>query len=406
MNNTGTRLIAFVLTLSAWTALSGRPAVARDAVAADTCGSGSTSHCVDASIGKSVTGHNRMTIGVTLCPVGATDRTRCRAIPHVMVDTGSTGLRIQATAIRGSVHDFAPALSRQNRPLVECQKFVGVHNYAWGSIRRADVYIGTEVVHDLAVEFVNDPDYRAPRSCRSNSTVTSNGTLGIGWRRIDALTFQAYGSSGNPTLNAQNDDNHLHNPVAMLATHNNGEVFDFPALKDGDTSVPGTITFGVDTDASNTIPASASYVPLDRNGHFTTTLFKRSYPDSYIDSGTTDLTFASTQIRKCPGTIATNSYFNPSNTYFAATLHENPGALPADGTRDPDVAIRFLIADQPTSCNAHPPDVGYTATGTKAPDLFVWGAPFFIGRRVFLVQGRNAGGSSAETGQLYAFGPE
>jgi len=69
---------------------------------------------------------------VTICTPGTSN---CQAIDHVLVDTGSTGLRIVSSVL-------SPSLSLQQQtangsPVVECGQFAD--GFTWGPVKLADV---------------------------------------------------------------------------------------------------------------------------------------------------------------------------------------------------------------------------------------------------------------------------
>ena len=81
-------------------------------------------------------GFNRMVVSVTMCDPGTE---HCATIDDIMVDTGSTGLRLEASAMPSSL--TLPAFTGPDgKPLAECLRFV--HDDAWGPLYRADLRIG------------------------------------------------------------------------------------------------------------------------------------------------------------------------------------------------------------------------------------------------------------------------
>ncbi len=125
-------------------------------------------------------GFNRMVVSVTVCEPG-TDR--CATIDDVMVDTGSTGLRLEASAVPAWL-SLPPVLGPGSRSLAECLRFV--HDTAWGPLVRADVRLGGLTARQLPLQIIDDADGPQPAACpRSDVRPTSNGTLGIGQHLFD-----------------------------------------------------------------------------------------------------------------------------------------------------------------------------------------------------------------------------
>src|SRR5579883_1339802 len=89
------------------------------------------------------TADNTPYVSVTLCAPGST--TNCQTIDHVLVDTGSVGLRIFASVINASL---LSALSSEtdaySNAIGSCYGFVD--GYMFGSVRQANFQIGGETV--------------------------------------------------------------------------------------------------------------------------------------------------------------------------------------------------------------------------------------------------------------------
>src|SRR5690606_21145320 len=82
---------------------------------------------------------NLLLTSVTICTPGSSSQ--CQTIPDVLVDTGSFGLRIMASALNG---DATPTIVRNNAnvPLFECARFAD--GLTWGAIERVDVRMSDE----------------------------------------------------------------------------------------------------------------------------------------------------------------------------------------------------------------------------------------------------------------------
>ena len=126
-------------------------------------------------------GFNRMVVRLTVCDPG-TDH--CATIDDIMVDTGSTGLRLEASAIPSTL--ILPAFTGPDgKPLAECLRFV--HDDAWGPLYRADLRMGGLSAKNLPIQIIADDAQAAdpPGVPKSTATPTSNGTLGIGPHLLD-----------------------------------------------------------------------------------------------------------------------------------------------------------------------------------------------------------------------------
>lgn len=349
-------------------------------------------------------------VTVTVCSPGSS--TRCKTIDHVLVDTGSIGLRV----LRSAVRDLdLPALSLPDDPAagttggaaVECYPFVvgGI----WGPVVRGDVQIGGERASALPLQLVDDvqpPLHAAPADClaaadgtllTSVTTLQAKGVLGIGMIRYDcglacasstsAGSYVQYYtcSSSGCTPSKMSADDQLQNPIAHFPVNNNGSALVLPAIPDtGASTVRGRLIMGIGTQSNNQLPVSAQLVFVDADPaspgylYVTTTVNGRSYPSSYIDTGSNGIFFEDPSIaRQCAGSAdAGSQWYCPS-----AVMHLNATVHDATATAAP-VEFSLASADMlfSTSNLAFADLGGSPGTGS---DAFVWGLPFYYGRTVF-----------------------
>ncbi len=326
-------------------------------------------------------GFNRMVVSVTVCEPG-TDR--CTTIDDVMVDTGSTGLRLEASAVPSSLH--LPAFSGPDgKPLAECLHFV--HDAAWGPLSRADVRIGGMTASNLAIQVIADGGAAQPAECPvSDVKPTSNGTLGVGPWLVDCPgdcvqderrpgVFAQDGGAWSPLRGPVDRAYRLRNPAAAFPGHDDGVAFDLPMPPDkGAAQIIGTLTFGIGK-ASNDQFGGARVIRLDVRGRFTTRYGGRAYPESYIDSGTETNLLPEGDVPRCEG-MPWAFCANPSRN-LAATM------VGRDGT---SVDVAFRVGDYRGALDRHVGAWdGFAEVGTPTSGAFVWGAPFFLGRRVFVI---------------------
>src|SRR3569832_2044600 len=87
------------------------------------------------------TAFNEPYVSITICAPGST--TNCQTIDHIILDTGSVGLRIIKPVINAGLMAALPTESDSlGTPVGECYKYV--NSYAFGSVRQADFAIGWE----------------------------------------------------------------------------------------------------------------------------------------------------------------------------------------------------------------------------------------------------------------------
>lgn len=203
-------------------------------------------------------GFNRMVVSVTVCAPGTQ---RCATIDDVMVDTGSTGLRIEASALPASL-GLPPVLGPDAAPLGECLRFV--HSAAWGPLVRADVRLGVLTARNIPIQVFDDGAQEQPDGCpRSDVRPTANGTLGIGVHLLDCQAtceqsatapgvFELQAGSWVPLSGSVAPAFRVPNPVSRFQVHSNGIIIDLPAARPGgEKEVTGTLTFGLGTATDN-----------------------------------------------------------------------------------------------------------------------------------------------------------
>ena len=346
-------------------------------------------------------------VNVTVCRPGTAS---CQTIDHVLLDTGSYGLRLLASALDTSL--ALPAVKTPSgADAAECGKFIS--GYTWGAVRQADVKMADEVAAGISIQVIGDggANYAAtPASCSSAgnnlgslAAMGAKGILGVGLFKQDcgsACAQAAIGgvyyacSGGACTASAMPLASQVGNPVAAFAVNNNGVLVTLPAVGTaGLTSVSGTLIFGVNTQANNTI-AGEMVFKTDAGGDFSTTYKGKTYGSSFIDSGSNGYFFTDATIRTCSG----GDFFCP-----AAPLALSATNTAADGSASDTVAFNVVNLVQLAS-TVRAAQVGGTLTGTASAgnsDYFDWGLPFFYGRRVFVVmEGATVNG---KTGPLWAY---
>jgi hypothetical protein len=327
-------------------------------------------------------------VNVTVCTPGGSS---CQTIDHVLVDTGSWGLRVFASQLPPSV-----ALPQQTNasgvPLAECMQFFD--GYTWGSVRLADVQIGGERAASLPIQVIDQNYAAVPTSCSNTgaarntpSTLAANGILGIGVFKHDcgaACANQAIagayyactGTSCAPTAVAQ--ARQVANPVPYFGADGNGVIVSLPAVPSGSAaSVTGALIFGIGTQSNNALGGSTQVIGVDPlRGVFTTTENGTTYSGSIIDSGSTGLFFATNQLPVCAS--PNQSYYCPNATeQLSAT---NQGANGVTSAVTFNVGNAAQIWQSSGGASAMPLFAGPAFVGSQ---VFDWGLPFFYGRTVY-----------------------
>lgn len=348
---------------------------------------------------------NTLFTTVTLCVHGTTT---CQTIDHIQVDTASYGFRVLASALNSTMLNALPVASASDgHPLVECAQFAD--GYSWGPVSVADLQVGGETANSLPIQIIGSdvsPSYypishtTVPAACIqgytgnaiSENTVDSfgaNGIIGIGVFKQDCgLSCQNGTSAGvyysciSDTSSAVNCTgiavpvaNQVLNPVPLFTTDNNGSIIVLPtAPAAGETTLTGSLIFGIDTETNN-VSGTQTVLTVDDYGDFTTIFNSQTYDTSFIDSGSNGLFFQDNAITQCS---SGDGFYCPTS---ALAFTANLGITPTTGSFTSLYTASFGIAnaDNMTSTFSVLPQLGGTYSDATT---FDWGLPFFYGKRV------------------------
>jgi hypothetical protein len=348
---------------------------------------------------------NGLFASARLCVPGST--TNCQTFDHLLVDTGSVGVRVLESEL---ILALPEVTSAAGLPLAECTPFVD--GTSWGPVRRADVLLGGETAANLPIQIIGERTFAMPASCTGSAitdfkTLAANGILGVGVYLQDcgAGCAQLVASHANSGLYYECSsaqacaiaavplEQQVSHPVAAFPVDNNGVVIQLPSIDPGGApSVPGLLTFGIGTQANNGL-GNATVLALDRSGFFGTTFpVGGATYTGYLDSGSNGLFFlnaATTNIKMCTGGLS--SFYCPIlTTDLSAVLSSINGTSATIAFSVANAAklsaIAFAFSDLAGPMPGFPRDL--TVPG------FDWGLPFFFGRSVYTAiegQGTPAG---------------
>ena len=339
-------------------------------------------------------------VTVTLCDTSG----HCKSIDHVVVDTGSYGLRVLQSAVAGLnlPADSVVTGSGTTASLGECVGFLSGH--MWGSVTHASLQMASETTAALPVQVIGASDLPAASATPCNSPgpdvgtlqgIGGNGLLGIGPFVGDAGTYYACSAGVCTALAGPPSGERVVNPVASIVntTDTNGVVLQMPAVPDAGAPLAyGTLSFGVDTQADNATSGLAA-IPLDSSGYLVVTAMGTAYPQSFTDSGS-NFYFA-----PFGSSIPTDSqqHFIPSSlltlpiTLASAGGAAYPTSLQSQMLIDNYSSMNFAV-------NLAFNDIGAAiSSGSLGVDL---GMPFFYGKRVAYVIDRQP--SALGSGPLVA----
>ncbi|MBF0539788.1 MAG: DUF3443 domain-containing protein [Nitrospirae bacterium] len=346
---------------------------------------------------NSVGYYNKPCVSVTVCTAGTST---CQTINDILLDTGSSGLRIFKQVLSVSLVQATVG----SGSLAECIQYVdGSSN--WGPVQKAGVILGTEPAVQVPIQVIDPTFGGIPATC-TNATQSPvdtgyNGILGVSPFVQDcgsgcansAANSMYYSCNGASCIGvAVPLSSQVQNPVALLPQDNNGVIVQLPAVAlGGVTSVNGSLILGIGTQSNNS-PSQVTVYPTDQYGEFTTKFNGISY-SSFIDTGSNGLFFASpskTTLPNCP--YPNDSWFCPlTTTSLTAT---NAGAFGS-----PSGTVSFQIGNFNSLASSS--NNVFVEIGGNDSQEFDWGLPFNFGRNIYYgIEGTK---SSLGTGPYFAY---
>ncbi len=354
---------------------------------------------------------NLLFTSLTICAPGTTS---CQTIDHIQVDTGSSGLRVLASALTAVT---LPLVTSGQSALLECTQFVD--GSSWGPLRTADVKIAGETAAAQTIQVIGESDYSTPPSgcVPSGGTLEdsvaafgANGVLGVGPFIQDcgpgcATTTSNgiyYVCSSNGNCQQTTNTQQVSNPVAAFAADNNGVIIQLPAVAaSGASTLSGSLIFGIGTQANNGLGSAQVYTVSTSNGSLITTYKGSTLNDSFIDSGSNALYFPDGSIPTCPSSSRAPGFFCPPSTLsLTATLQGQNGTSTSINFSVANADSLFSGAASVTAAsNLGAPNTA--TTGFNSASTFDWGLPFYYGRSVFTALEQH--NTSAGQGPYFAF---
>ena len=340
---------------------------------------------------------NTLLTSVTLCSPGGGN---CQTIDNILVDTGSTGLRIMESVIDGNLG--LSGVTSGGDVVHECVSFAD-NTLLWGPVKTADVRLANQTASSISIQVVSaatTPD--SPAGCggaaaRTPAELGANGILGIGTLKNDCGSACSVVANNNYYFGCTRIgcngvtvalDQQVSNPIAAFPTHNNGSLIRLPAVPlAGTISVEGELLLGINTASNNTLGTAKTF-PADT---FTTRYKGVDYP-GFIDSGTGAIFFADS-LTLC----ANRQSYCPASTTALSAIN-----IAASGLQDA-VSFSIVNADGADASLTAAPGLGASTNALYfgfAND-FLWGLPFFYGRPVFTALEDTA--LTASSGPFFAY---
>jgi hypothetical protein len=327
-------------------------------------------------------------VSVTVCVPGTST---CQTIDNVLVDTGSSGLRIVSSALAALP---LPQQTSGSNPVVECFPFVS--GYTWGPVETADVEIAGEKASSTPIQVLSD-DFTAPSGCTGfgasqNTTLDANGIVGVGLFTQDCGDYctvvqtapgdpNLYYECSSPTVCAPVGESlaqQVPNPVSLFSTDNNGVIIELPTVSaGGEPSVSGSLVFGIGTQSNNALSGTTVYT-ADDSGSFTTTYKGTAYPGSFIDSGSNGYYFLDSSLTGITECSDATGFYCPGSTVNVSATNQ--------GQNGNSNTINFSIESADTLFNSNDSaysDLGGISGTTPQNFYFDLGLPFFFGRNLY-----------------------
>jgi hypothetical protein len=324
---------------------------------------------------------------VTVCAPGST--TNCQTIGGILVDTGSSGLRILSSALTISLPQQS---GTSGDPIVECLPFVD--GITWGPVQTTDMTIAGEEAKSLPIQVVGSSNFSTiPTGCSSMgtpeddlTTLGANGILGVGNYAQDCGTACTVSGASNPGLyyacpdsgcevTTESVSSQVQNPVVLFATDNNGVIIELPSVTGAETSVSGSMIFGIGTRSNNALGSATVYTIDPSSGNFTTVFDNVTYADaSFLDTGSNAIYFLDSNTTGLPICTDATFWYCPTTTQSLSAT--NQGANGASGS------VNFVVGNADTLTASATIGVANGLAGPN-PGTFDWGLPFFFGRNVY-----------------------
>jgi hypothetical protein len=367
---------------------------------------------------------NEPVVTLTICNPGTagTGAEVCRTIDRVLLDTGSSGLRIFGSLISGLTLTQMTTAGGKN--VAKCTNYAD-GTAQWGPVKSADLKLGGETVFRVNVQVIDANYAIIPTIPASGSTPASsdcdgaendptlagyNGILGVGVLDRDCGSLCVSSSAPKLYFTCNSSSSvcisdtvalalQVQNPVAAMTASStsdniddsNGSALILPSIPStGAATALGYLVFGVGTRSNNVPGATATVFKTNENGYFTTTYAGRTL-NSFIDSGSNGLFFpATSQNPTCSNWFCPTKALNLTATQVAYT-----------GGSTKAVSFQIINAEQVfVSQNYAYSNLG----GEMLMATFDWGLPFFFGRTIYTgIRGKSATINGVDTGTTWPY---
>ncbi|MEM5384706.1 DUF3443 domain-containing protein [Paraburkholderia phymatum] len=346
---------------------------------------------------------NIPTVSMKICD--PTNAANCTVVDHVLLDTGSFGVRIVNSAL-GSLSSALPIQqATAGGQLAECTHFAD--GFTWGTTRTATVQISGEVASNIPIQVIGDlPEATIPSGGCVNGAAENtaqalgaNGIVGIGVAPVDcgpACSVQAnvaqfsnyYACNGaNCVRTLAEREKQVANPVPNFPADNNGVIVQMaPISASGQASATGTVVFGIGTQSNNGQEQGITTFTTDASGDLVNSKFNGATTNTFMDSGSNGYFFQDGSMPLCTGNLA--SFYCPGTTQQRTVTLVGANGVTGDVPLNVANTQNLLSAGSNFAFN----DLGGQIGSLSAFDL---GLPFFFGRHVYYGMDKRASGGQA-----------
>lgn len=345
---------------------------------------------------------NRPYVTVTVC----NNSNECQDIDHVLLDTGSSGLRIMPGILNISLPSQKDSSGNQ---IAECMQYGA--GYFWGAQRLGTLKMAGETANNIPMTIAGDGNIPgvAPSGCADTGpnaiagAPEFKGILGIGPQQADCGTScaqsaqtQMYfsctgGAAGSCTPVAMPIAMQTPNPVIKFSSDNNGTVIAFPQVTSPQATLTGTLTFGIGTQQNNVLSSQKVYIPTVNNVFFQSLAgdVDGNASFAFLDSGTNAYSLAQTGtpgILNAPPFLQSISGLSVCGQPGGPFCPSSPSLIQMrlNGfTGNPVSWQTITLADPTAAFNSNfavIPTLGFQ--NNNFPGYSILGLPFFYGRAV------------------------
>jgi hypothetical protein len=337
-----------------------------------------------------LTDSNTAYTNIKICAPGS--KTNCQVIDHVLVDTGSVGLRIASGAVTNNnllkAMPYIPTSGGQI--LAICTTFAS-SQLTFGPVQTADVYIAGKFARNFPLQIVFAPTVTPPdNGCGglggSPGNLGGNGVVGLALVGSGSGNFWSCDTDGSNCTLDTSPSTTIPNLVSKLQNDNNGIAVSLNNISTLGSTVPvlGLLIFGVGTQANNTPPEGTIPLLADSSGLINLEIGTNKPTSAIIDSGSfflsindPDLPLCADGIFYCPSPVITvSSGVSLGAIQLGLSSYTNT-------TTTPDFDVTYPLADT---------DGLFSNAGTAYNDVALASGPnanlglsFFFGRTIYFV---------------------